>query len=72
MGTRFGPEVIRSVSHLLRPYYPSQDVSTFDYLSVIDYKLDIRARSSAKPDQPRPSYLRELRSQIMADQAKQT
>ena len=36
-GARFGPEGIRSVSHLLRPYNPSQDVCIFDYLSVIDY-----------------------------------
>jgi agmatinase len=37
VGARFGPESIRSVSHLLRPYNPSQDVSIFDHLSVIDY-----------------------------------
>jgi agmatinase len=37
VGARFGPEGIRSVSHLLRPYNPSQDVSIFDHLSVIDY-----------------------------------
>lgn len=37
IGARFGPEGIRSVSHLLRPYNPSQGVSIFDYLSVIDY-----------------------------------
>jgi agmatinase len=36
-GARFGPESIRSISHLLRPYNPSQDVSIFDHLSVIDY-----------------------------------
>ena len=36
-GARFGPESIRSVSHLLRPYNPSQEVSIFDHLSVIDY-----------------------------------
>ena len=36
-GARFGPEGIRSVSHLLRPYNPSQDVPIFDHLSVIDY-----------------------------------
>ena len=36
-GARFGPEGIRSASHLLRPYNPSQDVSVFEYLSVIDY-----------------------------------
>src|SRR5829696_297423 len=35
-GARFGPEGIRSISHLLRPYNPSQDVSIFEYLSVYD------------------------------------
>src|SRR5215210_2786089 len=37
VGARFGPEGIRSASHLLRPYNPSQDVVIFDHLSVIDY-----------------------------------
>ena len=37
VGARFGPEGIRSVSHLLRPYNPSLDVVIFDHLSVIDY-----------------------------------
>jgi agmatinase len=36
-GARFGPEAIRSASHLLRPYNPSQDVSIFEHLSVADY-----------------------------------
>jgi agmatinase len=36
-GARFGPEGIRSVSHLLRRYNPSLDVAVFDHLSVIDY-----------------------------------
>jgi agmatinase len=36
-GARFGPEGIRSASHLLRPCNPSQDVSIFEHLSVIDY-----------------------------------
>jgi len=36
-GARFGPEGIRSVSHLLRRYNPSLDVVIFDYLSVTDY-----------------------------------
>ena len=36
-GARFGPEGIRSMSHLLRPYNPSQDVPIFEHLSVIDY-----------------------------------
>ncbi len=36
-GARFGPEGIRSASHLLRPYNPSQGVPIFERLSVIDY-----------------------------------
>src|ERR671916_1459653 len=36
-GARFGPEGIRSVSHLLRRYNPSLDVEIFGHLSVIDY-----------------------------------
>jgi agmatinase len=36
-GARFGPEGIRSASHLLRRYNPSLDVGIFDHLSVIDY-----------------------------------
>ncbi len=36
-GARFGPEGIRSVSHLLRRYNPGLDVVIFDHLSVIDY-----------------------------------
>ena len=36
-GARFGPEGIRSASHLLRPYNPSQGVQVFDHLSAIDY-----------------------------------
>jgi len=36
-GARFGPEGIRSASHLLRPYNPSQDISIFEHLSAIDY-----------------------------------
>jgi agmatinase len=36
-GARFGPEGIRSASHLLRRYNPSLDVVIFDHLSVIDY-----------------------------------
>jgi agmatinase len=36
-GARFGPEGIRSVSHLLRPYNPSQDVPIFERISAIDY-----------------------------------
>ena len=36
-GARFGPEGIRSMSHLLRRYNPSLSVGIFDHLSVIDY-----------------------------------
>jgi agmatinase len=36
-GARFGPDGIRSASHLLRRYNPSLDVAIFDLLSVIDY-----------------------------------
>jgi agmatinase len=36
-GARFGPEGIRSASHLLRRYNPSLHVAIFDHLSVIDY-----------------------------------
>lgn len=37
VGARFGPEGIRSASHLLRPYNPSLDVAVFEHLSVTDY-----------------------------------
>lgn len=37
VGARFGPEAIRSVSHLLRRHNSSLGVTIFDYLSVIDY-----------------------------------
>jgi agmatinase len=37
IGARFGPENIRSVSHLLRRYNPGLGVVIFDHLSVIDY-----------------------------------
>jgi agmatinase len=37
VGARFGPESIRSASHLLRRYSPGLGVGIFDYLSVIDY-----------------------------------
>ena len=37
VGARFGPEAIRSVSHLLRRHNPSLGVTLFDHLSVIDY-----------------------------------
>jgi agmatinase len=37
IGARFGPESIRSVSHLLRRYNPGLDVVIFDNISVIDF-----------------------------------
>lgn len=36
-GARFGPEGIRSASHLLRRHNPSLGITIFDHLSVIDY-----------------------------------
>ncbi len=36
-GPRFGPEAIRSVSALLRPYHPVLDVNVVEALSVVDY-----------------------------------
>ncbi len=35
-GTRFGPEAIRSVSVMLRPYNPAQQTQVFGSLSVVD------------------------------------
>jgi len=37
VGARFGPEAIRSASHLLRPYNGSQGINLFDHLSAVDY-----------------------------------
>src|SRR3712207_8222039 len=37
VGARFGPEAIRSASHLLRRHNPGLGVTIFDHLSVIDY-----------------------------------
>ena len=37
IGARFGPESIRSVSHLLRRFNPGLDVVIFDHISVVDY-----------------------------------
>jgi agmatinase len=36
-GARFGPEVVRSASALLRPYNPAQDVQVFGAVSCVDY-----------------------------------
>ena len=35
-GARFGPEGIRAVSTLLRPYHPPLDIDVFGTLSVVD------------------------------------
>jgi agmatinase len=35
-GARFGPEAVRSVSALLRPYHPPLDVDVFGTLSLVD------------------------------------
>ncbi len=36
-GARFGPEAIRRISIMLRPWNPALDVKLFDYLSGVDY-----------------------------------
>ncbi|MFL5945706.1 MAG: agmatinase, partial [Gaiellaceae bacterium] len=36
-GPRFGPEAIRSVSALIRPYHPVHGVDVVDALSIVDY-----------------------------------
>src|SRR5215211_741547 len=36
-GARFGPEAIRSVSVLLRPYDPELDIDVSEALSAVDY-----------------------------------
>lgn len=35
-GARFGPEAIRSMSVLLRPYHPAHDIDIFDHLTGAD------------------------------------
>jgi agmatinase len=37
VGARFGPESVRSASHMLRDYNPELDVKPFQVLSCIDY-----------------------------------
>jgi arginase family enzyme len=37
VGQRFGPEAVRSASHLLRPYNPDINVTVFGALSCVDY-----------------------------------
>lgn len=36
-GARFGPEAIRSLSVLTRPYSPTLEIDVFEHLSVVDY-----------------------------------
>jgi agmatinase len=36
-GARFGPEAIRSVSALIRPYHPALGVNVVEALSIVDY-----------------------------------
>ena len=36
-GARFGPEAVRSMSVLLRPYSPTLGVNVAEYLSMVDY-----------------------------------
>lgn len=36
-GPRFGPEAIRSMSALLRPYHPAYGIDVLDAVSVVDY-----------------------------------
>lgn len=37
VGTRFGPEAVRSISSLLRPYNPGLEVDIFEHCSGVDY-----------------------------------
>lgn len=37
VGTRFGPEMVRSMSSLLKPYHPGLDINIFKYCSGVDY-----------------------------------
>lgn len=37
VGTRFGPEMVRSMSALLKPYHPGLDINIFQYCSGVDY-----------------------------------
>jgi len=37
IGTRFGPEAVRSMSALLRPYNPALKIDIFEYCSGVDY-----------------------------------
>lgn len=37
VGTRFGPEAVRSMSSLIRPYNPGLEIDIFKYCSGVDY-----------------------------------
>lgn len=37
VGTRFGPEGVRSMSSLIRPYNPGLEIDIFNYCSGVDY-----------------------------------
>ncbi|MFD1708242.1 agmatinase [Siminovitchia sediminis] len=37
IGTRFGPEAVRSMSSLIRPYNPGLEIDIFKYCSGVDY-----------------------------------
>lgn len=37
VGTRFGPEAVRSMSSLIRPYNPGLEIDIFEYCSGVDY-----------------------------------
>lgn len=37
VGTRFGPEAVRSMSSLIRPYNPGLEIDIFNYCSGVDY-----------------------------------
>ncbi|MBU8878584.1 agmatinase [Bacillus sp. FJAT-29790] len=37
VGTRFGPEAVRSMSTLLKPYHPGLEIDIFKYCSGVDY-----------------------------------
>lgn len=37
IGTRFGPEAVRSMSALIRPYNPGLEIDIFEYCSGVDY-----------------------------------
>ena len=36
-GSRFGPQAIREVSGILKPYHPILDVNVFEHMSGVDF-----------------------------------